>query len=85
MPAVVTCFLRHEEAVLLVRRADDAPTHAGLWAGVSGYVEGDPGLSRPDAYREVARSLVTGVVAVEDRGRVAGPLVFVHQSTQLMV
>jgi translation initiation factor 2B subunit (eIF-2B alpha/beta/delta family)/ADP-ribose pyrophosphatase YjhB (NUDIX family) len=54
MPAVVTCFLRHEEAVLLVRRADDAPTHAGLWAGVSGYVEGDPGLSRPDAYREVA-------------------------------
>jgi translation initiation factor 2B subunit (eIF-2B alpha/beta/delta family)/ADP-ribose pyrophosphatase YjhB (NUDIX family) len=68
MPDVVTCFLRHEEAVLLVRRADDAPTHAGLWAGVSGYVEGDPGRTRPDADREVEEETgITGDHLVEVR------------------
>jgi translation initiation factor 2B subunit (eIF-2B alpha/beta/delta family) len=53
MPHVVTCFLRHAESVLLVRRADDAPTYPGLWAGVSGYVEGDPDATEPDARREI--------------------------------
>jgi translation initiation factor 2B subunit (eIF-2B alpha/beta/delta family) len=53
MAHVVTCFLRNAESVLLVRRADDAPTYPGLWAGVSGYVEGDPDLTEPDARREV--------------------------------
>ena len=53
MPHVVTCFLRHCESVLLVRRAADASTYPGLWAGVSSYVEGDPAATDPDARREV--------------------------------
>jgi translation initiation factor 2B subunit (eIF-2B alpha/beta/delta family)/isopentenyldiphosphate isomerase len=53
MSHVVTCFLRHGEAILLVRRAEDAPTYPGLWAGVSGYVEGDSGSPEPDARREI--------------------------------
>ncbi|MFC5367549.1 NUDIX domain-containing protein [Salinirubrum litoreum] len=52
MAHVVTCFLRNAEAVLLVRRAADASTYPGLWAGVSGYVEGDPDQTEPDARRE---------------------------------
>jgi translation initiation factor 2B subunit (eIF-2B alpha/beta/delta family)/isopentenyldiphosphate isomerase len=53
MAHVVTCFLRNGESVLLVRRAADAATYPGLWAGVSGYVEGDPELTEPDARREI--------------------------------
>lgn len=36
---VVTCFLRNRGEILLVQRADAAPTYGGYWAGVSGYVE----------------------------------------------
>jgi translation initiation factor 2B subunit (eIF-2B alpha/beta/delta family)/ADP-ribose pyrophosphatase YjhB (NUDIX family) len=37
--AVVTCFLRHDGEVLLLRRADDAETYPGRWGTVTGYVE----------------------------------------------
>ncbi|ELK44964.1 translation initiation factor aIF-2B subunit alpha, partial [Haloferax sp. BAB-2207] len=42
MPHVVTVFLRHDGRVLLTRRSDAVGTYQGRWAGVSGYVEGDP-------------------------------------------
>jgi translation initiation factor 2B subunit (eIF-2B alpha/beta/delta family) len=53
MPHVVTCFLRHRTAVLLGRRSDAVGTYAGRWAGVSGYVEGEPADAERDARREI--------------------------------
>ena len=53
MPHVVTCFLRHRTHVLLGRRSDAVGTYAGRWAGISGYVEGDPADAEADARREI--------------------------------
>jgi translation initiation factor 2B subunit (eIF-2B alpha/beta/delta family) len=53
MPHVVTCFLRHRTAILLGRRSDAVGTYVGRWAGVSGYVEGDPADAERDARREI--------------------------------
>jgi translation initiation factor 2B subunit (eIF-2B alpha/beta/delta family) len=50
---VVTCFLRHRTYVLLGRRSDAVGTYAGRWAGISGYVEGDPADAEADARREI--------------------------------
>jgi len=50
---VVTCLLRHDGRVLLPRRSDAVGTYAGRWAGVSGYVEGDPADALADARREI--------------------------------
>jgi len=59
MPHVVTCFLRHRTHVLLGRRSDTVGTYAGRWAGISGYVEGDPADAEADASREIREE--TGV------------------------
>jgi translation initiation factor 2B subunit (eIF-2B alpha/beta/delta family) len=78
MTHVVTCFLRHRTAILLGRRSDAVGTYAGRWAGVSGYVEGDPADAERDARREVreetGRTDATLVragdpVGVDDDGR----------------
>ena len=53
MAHVVTCFLRHEAEILLTRRSDAVGTYRGRWAGVSGYVEGDPAEAVDDARREI--------------------------------
>jgi translation initiation factor 2B subunit (eIF-2B alpha/beta/delta family) len=53
MTHVVTCFLKHRTDVLLGRRSDAVGTYAGRWAGVSGYVEGDPADAERDARREI--------------------------------
>jgi len=53
MTHVVTCFLRHRTHVLLGRRSDAVGTYVGRWAGVSGYVEGEPTEADPDARREI--------------------------------
>jgi len=53
MSHVVTCFLRHRTAILLGRRSDAVGTYTGRWAGVSGYVEGDPADAERDARREI--------------------------------
>jgi translation initiation factor 2B subunit (eIF-2B alpha/beta/delta family) len=53
MPHVVTCFPRHRTHVLLARRSDAVGTYAGRWAGISGYVEGDPADAEADARREL--------------------------------
>ncbi|WP_251329088.1 NUDIX domain-containing protein [Haloplanus pelagicus] len=53
MTHVVTCFLRHRTAILLGRRSDAVGTYTGRWAGISGYVEGDPADAERDARREI--------------------------------
>ncbi|MEF8855855.1 MAG: NUDIX domain-containing protein [Haloplanus sp.] len=53
MTHVVTCFLRHRTAILLGRRSEAVGTYTGRWAGVSGYVEGDPADAEQDARREI--------------------------------
>ncbi|WP_435183238.1 NUDIX domain-containing protein [Halobellus sp. EA9] len=53
MAHVVTCFVRERGEVLLTRRSDAVGTYTGRWAGVSGYVEGDPDDAEADARREL--------------------------------
>ncbi|AFK19718.1 NUDIX domain-containing protein [Haloferax mediterranei ATCC 33500] len=53
MTHVATAFLRHGGRVLLTRRSDEVGTYQGRWAGVSGYVEGDPENTEVDARREL--------------------------------
>ena len=36
---VVTCILRHEGRILILKRSEKVSTNRGLWAGVSGYIE----------------------------------------------
>ena len=36
---VVTCFLKSEGEILILRRSEQVGTYQGKWAGVSGYVE----------------------------------------------
>lgn len=50
--AVVTCFLRHEGAVLLCQRSDDVGSYAGLWGAVAGHAEGDPEAAARQEIRE---------------------------------
>ncbi|MFY9397457.1 MAG: NUDIX domain-containing protein [Desulfomonilia bacterium] len=40
---VVTAFLTHRGKVCLFRRSGNVRTYQGRWAGVSGYLEGEPG------------------------------------------
>jgi len=35
MPDVVTCVIRHEGRILLLKRSDRVGTHRGKWAGLS--------------------------------------------------
>jgi translation initiation factor 2B subunit (eIF-2B alpha/beta/delta family) len=68
--AVVTAFLeRPDGSVLLLRRSPDASTYPDLWAGVSGYLEGDDPLER--AYVEIEEETGIGRDQVELVG--AGP------------
>jgi translation initiation factor 2B subunit (eIF-2B alpha/beta/delta family)/8-oxo-dGTP pyrophosphatase MutT (NUDIX family) len=71
MPHVVTCFPRHRTHVLLGRRSDAVGTYPGRWAGISGYVEGDPADAEADARRELREE-----VGVESATlvRAGGPL-----------
>lgn len=39
---VVTVFLRHDAAVLLLRRSADVGSYSGQWGGVAGHAEGTP-------------------------------------------
>jgi len=36
---VVTCFLQHNDRILVLKRSQKVGTHQGKWAGVSGSVE----------------------------------------------
>jgi ADP-ribose pyrophosphatase YjhB (NUDIX family) len=39
---VVPCFLESDGQILLLRRSEQVSSYRGKWAGVSGYLEGDP-------------------------------------------
>jgi 8-oxo-dGTP diphosphatase len=43
---VVTVFLEHDRRILLLRRSQKASTMKGLWAGISGYIEGNDALTQ---------------------------------------
>lgn len=53
MADVVTVFLRNRGKILLTRRSAAVETYSGRWAGVSGYLEGDPADAVADARREL--------------------------------
>jgi len=55
--SVVTVFLRHDAAVLLLCRSDEVGSYTGRWGGVAGHVEdGDWTDGHPDgaAHREIS-------------------------------
>jgi 8-oxo-dGTP pyrophosphatase MutT (NUDIX family) len=58
--SVVTCFLEHRGKILLMRRSDRVGSYRGLWAGVSGYLEGEPDAQ---ALTEIAEE--TGLTAAD--------------------
>ena len=39
MPEVVTCFLKHGNTVLILKRSSKVKTYKENWAGISGYIE----------------------------------------------
>ncbi|HUK28647.1 MAG TPA: NUDIX domain-containing protein [Candidatus Acidoferrales bacterium] len=56
---VVTSFLMADQQILLLKRSGEVGTHRGLWAAVSGYLEGDePPLKR--ALTEIQEELGLG-------------------------
>ena len=64
---VVTCFLRRKGAegrdeILILRRSERVGSYQGRWAGVSGYVEGEP---LTQALAEISEE--TGLAASEVR------------------
>ena len=58
---VVTVFLRHEAAVLLLRRSAEVGSDSGQWGGVAGHAEGDPDAA---ARREIREETDLGAEAV---------------------
>jgi len=52
---VVTCFLRNDGELLLLRRSDAVWSYQGLWGGVAGHVSGEPeqgeGSERSERHR----------------------------------
>lgn len=54
---VVTCFLRHDGEVLLLRRSSEVGSYAGRWGAVAGFAEGDPDAA---ARREIAEEAGLG-------------------------
>jgi len=57
---VVTCFLRNRGRILLLRRSAKVGTFQGIWAGVSGYIEGD------EIYLERALKEISEEVGITD-------------------
>jgi translation initiation factor 2B subunit (eIF-2B alpha/beta/delta family)/ADP-ribose pyrophosphatase YjhB (NUDIX family) len=49
---VVTVFLRHEGAILLLRRSADVGSYSGQWGAVAGHAEGDPDAAARQEIRE---------------------------------
>jgi len=50
---VVTCFLRNDAEVLLLRRSESVGSYPGLWGGVTGHAEGNPdGAARREIREE---------------------------------
>ncbi|QIB75894.1 NUDIX domain-containing protein [Halogeometricum borinquense] len=65
MAHVVTCFVRNRGAVLLTLRSEETGTYSGRWAGISGYIEGDPDDAETDAWRELREETGLGADDLE--------------------
>jgi 8-oxo-dGTP pyrophosphatase MutT (NUDIX family) len=68
--SVVTCFLLRTGAdgrdeVLILRRSGAVRTYRGHWAGVSGYLEGEPSTAEAQARREVQEETSLSAADVE--------------------
>ncbi len=53
---IVTCFLKHNDKFLLLKRSNKVKTMKGLWAGISGIIEkGEAPLTRAkiEIYEEI--------------------------------
>ena len=60
---VVTCFLRSEGEVLLLRRSDAVGSYRGQWSGVAGHVADDAGRDRdPETAARAEIDEETGLV-----------------------
>lgn len=68
--AVVTCFLKHGDKIMIFQRSNKVKTYKGKWAGVSGYLE-DMENPFDRAEREVAEEtgLIPPDVALIRQGR----------------
>ena len=53
---VVTCFLRHGEDILVLKRSDKVGTFQRHWAGVSGHIE-DGDTAQETALKEIREEL----------------------------
>lgn len=62
---VVTCFLRNEGAVLLVRRSDDAGSYPDRWGAITGYLAPKRGAP-PDDPETAARREIREETGLED-------------------
>ena len=51
MKHVVTCFLKHNSQILILRRSHNVGSFRGKWAGVSGFIESTPD---EQAFTEIA-------------------------------
>ena len=51
MKHVVTCFLKHNLQILILRRSHNVGSFRGKWAGVSGFIESTPD---EQAFTEIA-------------------------------
>lgn len=71
---VVTVFLRHDAAILLLKRSEAVGTYQGRWGGVSGYVDAGTQDPSPDtvdaaATQEIAEETgLSGAVTLVRRG-----------------
>ena len=36
---IITCFLKNEDKILIIKRSDKVKSMKGLWAGISGIIE----------------------------------------------
>lgn len=72
---VVTCFLRNDGEILLLRRSDAVGSYQGRWGGVTGYVAADEGRGsgkrepEPAARAEISQeTALDGAVTLVRRG-----------------
>jgi len=75
---VVTCILRFEGKILILKRSEKVSTNQGLWAGVSGYIEDG------EAPLQTARKEIREETAVENAELLkSGEILKVRSGTRL--
>ncbi|QSG13074.1 Translation initiation factor 2B subunit, eIF-2Balpha/beta/delta family [Halapricum desulfuricans] len=62
---VVTCFLRNDGQLLLVRRSDDAESYPGQWGAITGYLAPERGAP-PDEPGTAARREIREETGLDD-------------------